>query len=238
MRLAGHAAAYPWPMSEVLTGKGPQPPSVYWIRRGLVVLVAVVLIGVLVWVFTPKGQPVTATPEATGSPSATESMATETPSADASPTASPSATDGTSPSSTPTASSAVAACEAIGVQLELTGFKSVKSGANQTFSVTAENNTALPCVMAIDADTFVLWVNSGKDPIWSTAHCEKWLPEVKKQTLKAGKAVEFKVTWKTFRSAEGCKTVSGSLGAGTYVATATYLKDSTRQLAFQITKGS
>ena len=59
-------------MSEVLTGKGPQPPSVYWIRRGLVALIAVVVIGLLIWAFTPKNQPTTATPAATTpAPSAT-----------------------------------------------------------------------------------------------------------------------------------------------------------------------
>ena len=50
-------------MSEVLTGKGPQPPVVYWIRRGLVVLVAVIVVGLLVWAFLPKGeQPTTGVP--------------------------------------------------------------------------------------------------------------------------------------------------------------------------------
>lgn len=225
-------------MSDVLTGKGPQPPQVYWIRRLLVLLVAVVVVSVLVWAFLPKGQPVTATPEASDTPTATETVASETPSPSSSTSTSSSTEPSPSASATPTASAGTATCEAIGVQLELSGFKSVKSGATQTFSVTAENNTALPCVMAINADTFVLRVNSGKDPIWSTAHCEKWLPEVKKQTLEAGKAVEFKVTWKTFRSAEGCKQAKSVLGAGTYVATATYLKDSTRQMAFQLTKAS
>ena len=215
-------------MSEVLTGKGPQPPVVYWIRRGLVALVAVVVVGLLIWALTPKGQSTTAIPEPAGTPTPTAPVSSPTPSSTASgqePTPSP------SPSAT-----APEACEPIGVQLELTGFKSVKSGGKQTFVVTAENNTALPCVMEITKNTFVLRVASGTDPVFSTAHCEKWLPTVKKQTLKAGASVEFKVDWQTFRSAEGCRQAKSLLGAGTYVATAVYKESSTTRMAFALTK--
>jgi hypothetical protein len=214
-------------MSEVLTGKGPQPPSVYWIRRGLVALIAVVVIGLLIWAFTPKNQP-TATPAAsTPAPSATVPSPSGSPSA--SPSGSPS--ESASPSST-----APTACEPIGVQLTVAGFKSVKADGKQTFSVTAENNTALPCVMEITNATFLLRVASGADLIWSTGHCDKWLPEVKKQTLKAGASVEFKVPWGLHRSSEGCKQAKGNLGAGTYIANALYRETSTDKFVFTITK--
>lgn len=218
-------------MSEVLTGKGPQPPVVYWIRRGLVVLVAVIVVGLLVWAFLPKGeQPTTGVPAPADTP--TDVASDPAPS----PSGSPSddmPTPSTSPSGSPAAPTA---CEPIGVQLDLKGFRSVKSGGKQTFSVTAENNTALPCVMEIAPASFVLRVASGSDPVFSTAHCDKWLPEVKKQTLKAGATVEFKVEWTTFRSAQGCKQAKSLLGAGTYVATAAYQKSATKRFAFALTK--
>lgn len=210
-------------MTEVLSGKGPQPPHVYWIRRALVALLAVVVVGLLVWALVPRNQPTTATPEPAGLPSASTPAPAQTPSAPASPSAS------ASPSST-----APTACEAVGVQLTVTGFQSVKTGSKQTFSVTAENNSALPCVMQLTQDTFTLRVVSGNDPIWSTAHCEKWLPEVKKHTLKAGAGVEFKVEWGLYRSAEGCKQAKAILGAGTYVATAAYRESATDRFAFVI----
>lgn len=141
-----------------------------------------------------------------------------------------------SSSGSPTATSTgPTACEAIGVQLTLEGFRSVKTGSRQVFSVTAENNTALPCIMEINKDTFVLQVSSGDDQIWSTAHCEKWLPAVKKQTLKAGASIEFKVGWALYRSAEGCKQAKSVLGAGTYVGAAAYRQTATDRLAFVIT---
>lgn len=216
-------------MSEVLTGKGPQPPVVYWIRRGLVALIAVVVVGLLVWAFMPKNQPSVATPEPAGSPTPAATQSSPAPST------SPSGGVEPTPSPSPSAT-APGACEPIGVQLDLKGFKSVKSGKKQTFIVTAENNTALPCVMEITKDTFVLRVTSGTDPVFSTAHCEKWLPTVKKQTLKAGASVEFKVDWQTFRSAQGCRQAKSLLGAGTYVATAAYKETSTARMAFQLTK--
>lgn len=218
-------------MSEVLTGKGPQPPVVYWIRRGLVVLVAVIVVGLLVWAFLPKGEQPTA-----GVPVPADTPTDVTSEPAPSPSGSPSddmPTPGTSPSGSAAAPSA---CEPIGVQLDLKGFRSVKSGGKQTFSVTAENNTALPCVMEITPATFVLRVASGNDPVFSTAHCDKWLPEVKKQTLKAGAAVEFKVEWTTFRSAQGCRQAKSLLGAGTYVATAAYQESATKRFAFMLTK--
>ena len=223
-------------MSDVLTGKGPQPPRVYWIRRGLVAVAGIVLIVLLVWAFGPKGGPTQAVP-AGESPSVaptttTPESATPTPSPASS---SPSATPSRTPSATPSPT-APTACEPIGVQLELKGFSSVKADGKQTFMVTVENNTAMPCVLAIGKDNFVLRVNSGSDPIWSTAHCEKWLPTVKKQTLKAGATVEFPVAWDLFRSTAGCKQVEGQLGAGTYVATAAYAETSTVRFPFAIKK--
>lgn len=210
-------------MSEVLTGKGPQPPRVYWIRRGLVAVVAIAIIAALVWAFTPKNQPTTATP-ATTSPAPAETLV--------SPTASPTG------STLPTADSSTAAptaCEPIGVQLSVAGFKSVKNTGKQVFSVTAENNTAMPCVMEITGDTFRLRVTSGADLIWSTAHCAKWLPDVKKQTLQAGKSLEFKIEWTLYRSAEGCKQAKSLLGVGTYVAQANYRETATGRFVFVVT---
>ncbi len=216
-------------MSEVLTGKGPQPPVVYWIRRLLVLVVAVIVVGSLVWAFMPKGEP-----PAAGVPADTPSAA---PSESAAPSDSPSGGDlpTTSPSSAPSGSAEVEACEPIGVQLDLIGFRSVKSGGKQTFSVTAENNTTTPCVMEITQATFVLRVVSGTDAIFSTAHCDMWLPEVQTQTLAAGATVEFKVAWTTFRSAQGCKQAKALLGAGTYVATAAYKETATDRFAFLLT---
>jgi cytoskeletal protein RodZ len=213
-------------MSEVLTGKGPQPPRVYWIRRGLVALVAVAIIGALVWVFTPKNQPTTATPAT--SPAPAETLVSPT----AAPTVSPSATDLPTPDSS---TAAPTACDPIGVQLAVEGFKSVKNTGKQVFSVTAENNTSMPCVMEITNDTFRLRVTSGKDLIWTTTHCAKWLPEVKKQTLQAGKNVEFKVNWSMHRSADGCKQAKALLGAGTYIAQANYRETAVDRFVFAVT---
>ncbi|MBK8448138.1 MAG: hypothetical protein IPL41_16035 [Micropruina sp.] len=213
-------------MSEVLTGKGPQPPSVYWVRRGLVALAAVVIIGLLVWAFVPKNQPTTATPAGTATPTAIGTQSAPVPS----PTATASEGGATPTSTAPTV------CDPIGVQLSVEGFKSVKADAKQVFSVTVENNTAMPCVMQINKDTFRLRVASGADLIWSTGHCAEWLPEVKQQTLKAGGTVEFKVNWGLHRSADGCKQAKSLLGAGTYVATALYRDTSTGRFTFTIAK--
>lgn len=218
-------------MSEVLTGKGPQPPQVYWLRRGIVALLAIVVVGLLVWAFIPKGGPTAGVPQNTESPapSPTASSATTAPSASPSGTSTSSSVPSASPATT-----APTACEPIGVQLTVAGFKSIKTTGKQVFSVTAENNTAEPCVMEITPETFRLRVTSGADLIWSTAHCDKWLPEVKKQTLAAGKSVEFKANWTATRSAEGCKLAKAKLRAGTYVAQATYAENAYGRFTFTL----
>lgn len=59
---------------------------------------------------------------------------------------------------------------------------------------------------------------------------------MKKQTLKAGASVEFKVPWGLYRSADGCEQAKSKLGAGTYSATALYRESSSDRFVFTITK--
>ncbi|MCW5951517.1 MAG: hypothetical protein KIT69_04610 [Propionibacteriaceae bacterium] len=194
-------------MGSLLHPVGPEEPRVYWVRRSLVVVVAVALVVALAWLVWPKEPTVSAVPPPT-SPTSTPSVTT-TPS-----TPAPSS----SPSPTPTGP---VACDPTLMKLGVAGFQKVKVGAKDTaFTLTVTNNTKVACILTISPKTYKLTVTSGKDRIWSTADCEKWLP-AKEMTLDAGATHEFGVKWTLRRSSEGCKLAKDKLKPGTYVATGT-----------------
>ncbi len=195
---------------------GPQTPRTYWIRRGAVVLAAVLLVWFISSLF-PKSDGVVAVP------SVTPSVSTPVTSASVSAAASVSASPSTSVSVSPTGPQA---CDPLNVEVGIAGFRSVAVGSKQPFKLSIGNNTAVSCILDLKSSTFGLKVTSGTDRIWSTADCPKLVP-VKKTTLKAGKAYEFTIEWPGQRSQPGCVLVDKDLGVGTYVATANYAEQAT-----------
>lgn len=192
-------------MGSVLHPAGGRPAAVYWARRALVLLILIALVAGIVWLFWPKAAtPVAATP-ATGSVS-------PKPSASA-----PAQT----PSEAPTTPSAPTACAAESLSASLAGYGTVKAGGKQPFKLTLTSQADADCLLDAKTGTFELAVNSGTDRIWTTDHCAKLLPG-KTLTLTKGKAIELSIDWPVKRSAKGCKTTKDALGAGTYVAKATY----------------
>jgi hypothetical protein len=208
-------------MGSLLHPVGSQPSGIYWARRGALVLAVVLVVAALVFVFRPQpSDPVAAVPAPESvTPAATQ---TESPSTSATPSASP----------TPTGP---VACDASNSQLRLAGYQKVKQNAKQSFRLSLTNNSALPCVLDLKPATFTLAVVSGTDQIWTTEHCDTWVPS-HKQSLKAGKAYEFAVTWPVTRSAAGCKTAKSVPGVGTYVANATFASDAKARQVFVVTK--
>lgn len=210
-------------MGSVLHPVGPEEPRVYWIRRAAVVVVAVLLVGLLWWIW-PKPATVSAVPEASPAASA------GTPSA----VATPLNTEPASPSASPTPTGPQP-CQAASVQLSIVGFQKVKVSAKQVFTLTATNTGTDPCVLAIGPANASVTVSSGSDRIWSTADCDKWLPS-KKMMLKSQATHEFSVTWPLRRSSSVCKLSKAELAPGTYVAKAVFAQVSTAQQAMILTK--
>lgn len=209
-------------MGSLLHPAGSQPAKVYWARRGAVLLAVVAVIAALVFVFRPQpSAPVAATPE-TPSVAPATSAPTVTPSASDSPTASP----------TPTGP---VACDATNSRLALAGYQKVKQDGKQQFTLAVTNSGKETCVLDLKPSTFSLTVASGRDKIWTTGDCDKWVPS-HKGSLKAGAAYEFGITWPVVRSAPGCKTVKSLLGTGTYVADAAFTADAKARQVFVVAK--
>ncbi|PFG17707.1 hypothetical protein ATK74_2280 [Propionicimonas paludicola] len=199
-------------MGSVLHPVGERPAAVYWLRRALVLLVPLALIVGLVWLFLPKGPaPLAAAPPTRpASPSAPITTPAQT--AAQTPTAS---------ASTPSTPVAPTACAAESLSASLAGYGTVKAGGTQPFKLTLTSQADADCLFDAEVGTVELAVSSGADRIWTTDHCAKLLPG-KTLTLSKGKPVELGIDWPVKRSAKGCKTTKDVLGAGTYVATATY----------------
>jgi len=208
-------------MGSVLHPVGPQAPGVYWVRRALVLLVLLAVVSLVVWALWPKPAAITAVPAPT---------TTQTAASAESPASTPAATP--SPSPTPTGP---VACEPGATKLAISGYKRVKAGAKQVFSLSATNRGEAACILAVKPATTELTVTSGKDRIWSTADCDAWLPS-KTVTLKPGAVHEFSITWPTKRSQKECKTSKDAVRPGTYVGTASYRESSTARQVMLITK--
>ena len=218
-------------MGSVLHPVGPEQSSVYWRRRALVLVLALVVVVALVvgvwWAWPGKGAVSAVPPPPSSTPSVQPSSTPASSSAKPSPTATPTATA--------TAPAAPTACDPASVKLGVKGFARVKLSGKQQFALTVTNSGKVACNLTVNADSYTLTVKSGKDRIWSTADCAKWLPS-KKLTVKPSAAYEFKVTWPLVRSKASCKTTKDPLNAGTYVATALFRGTASARQVIRLTK--
>jgi hypothetical protein len=223
-------------MSSLLRPVGHLPASVYWFRRGLVLVVLVVLLVLLGRLFGGGGNG--------GDPQNSAATGPEqTPSSQ--PTAGPTTTPSTRPSTvrTPGGSASTPVTPVTPKDLQCTGndvrvdvqpsSRSVASGTPLNFVV---QFTTLrdECKASLDPTVLSVSVVSGKDQIWSTTQCEQVIPRAT-LVLAKGKQASSTVPWDGRRSAPGC--LPGQLQAkpGTYVAKAVYNGTASAGQAFQIT---
>lgn len=207
-------------MGSLLQPVGAQPRWVYWARRAVVLLALAAVVGIGFVLFRPPDDPnIAAVP---AGPSSTTPSQT--------PSTTPSATESSSP--TPTGP---VACDKTNTGVDLAAYKKVKQDAKQPFRIAVTNTGGVACVLDLTAANFSLTVTSGKDRIWTTADCAKWVP-AKKQTLKQQKAYEFTIEWGVDRSGSGCKLAKSLLNPGTYVATALFAESVKSRQVFVITK--
>ncbi|WP_309708388.1 hypothetical protein [Pseudolysinimonas sp.] len=134
-------------MSSVRNPVGPQPPSVYWRRRLLVLigLIAVVVIIVLIIVRPGADNTGAATPTPTNSAS-----------------------------STPVAGEAGDPCNPAVIQLEpITDSVSYASGVQPQISMSITNTGSVACTLDVGTSEQVYFIVSGSDPIWNSRDCQQ-----------------------------------------------------------------
>jgi hypothetical protein len=134
-------------MSTVRNPVGPQPPSVYWRRRLLVLLglIAVIVIIVLI-VARPGG----------------ENTGTATP------------TPTTSASNTPEPGEEGEACNPAVIELEpITDSASYAAGVQPQISMSITNTGSVSCTLDVGTSEQVYFIVSGSDPIWNSRDCQQ-----------------------------------------------------------------
>jgi hypothetical protein len=200
---------------------GPQPPSVYW-RRRLLVLGSVVLLIVLIvlTVNTLKsgdgGQPVAGSGSPTTRPAPSTSTRPSTTPRPSSSSRSPSPSHSSrhttpKPSPTPTPTCSVAA-----LHLQAGTTRSTyKVGDEPTLQLKVTNPGPGPCAQDLADKQVELRVYNGESRIWGSHDCSIQ-PGKDVRTLMPNKAVIVSLKWRGLSSTPGCKGTRQRVGAGTY----------------------
>ncbi|MGC4937596.1 hypothetical protein [Kribbella sp. DT2] len=236
-------------MSSMLRPVGHLPASVYWFRRGLLLLalvVVLVLFGRLIGGGGDKPENTAAngpqqgeTPAGPVDPTSTPSTDEQTPGKTPPPTAQPTDKPTTKPTGkpstpeTPKTPEPPKECTGRDVRVAvLPAVRSVKTGGSLNFAVQL-SAVRDECKAAIDPTLLSLTITSGADQIWSTTQCEQTVPRATFLVAK-GKQSTSTVAWDGRRSGPGCLPGQPQAKPGTYVAKAVYDGQASAAQAFYI----
>lgn len=200
-------------MSSLMNPVGPEPASVYW-RRRIVVILGVLVVLFLVWtLIKPDGAPTSAAADA--SPSALPTLAT------------------TSPSPSVSAASA-APCEDTNISVTVTSEQSAfPIGTPASFVMKISNTGTVACTRDVGPAANTFTVTSGGFDVWSSDACAP-SSENQVEEIPAGEAFAVKGTWDGSVSSNGCGPSAAPAEAGAYQVVATNGQVSSEPLSFTI----
>ncbi|MFC0626931.1 hypothetical protein [Kribbella deserti] len=207
-------------MSSLLRPVGHLPANVYWFRRGLLLVALFALIFVLLRVLGGGGDE---------DPKQASSGVTTTP------TSTPTAGSGTgTPTSTATTTPGeVGRCAGSDIRIGVApGTRTILAGGTLNFGIVIGALSG-SCKAEIDPTRLTLTVMSGKDRIWTSAHCQK---AVTKTTATLADKLDYTGTirWDGRRSVPGCTPGQPIARPGTYTAQAEYDGRASAIQAFRI----
>ncbi|MGD9956894.1 MAG: hypothetical protein AB7O74_00515 [Candidatus Nanopelagicales bacterium] len=192
-------------MSTLLHPVGSKPPSTYWVRRALVLIVVVALVlGIRQLFFSGDGK-ATASPDPSQSSSAAP---------DPTPSTSKSSTASAKPSTS--ASSGTGACKNNQIKVTAsTDAASYQVGATPRLRMRIQNISSSACKRDIGSKSNELIITSGTARVWSSDDCN---PGGSSQvvTLKPDQSYSVDVTWLGRLSQKGCPPDQPIAEAGTY----------------------
>lgn len=187
-------------MSSLLNPVGPEPASVYWRRRIIVILGVLVVLGLLWWLISPGGSSAPASSSAT--PSALPTLVTMTPSA--------------SSSASPSASVSGAPCLDSDIAVTVTTEQQAYTIGNPVAFVMKISNTGTaPCTRDVGPAANTFSVTSGGFDVWSSDACTG-TGESQEEEIPAGEAFAVKGTWDGTVTSNGCGASATPAQAGAY----------------------
>ena len=229
-------------MSSLLRPVGDLPPSVYWVRRALLAAAAILVLVLLSRMLGGGDQKPTAASAPADTPSVPVSVSEDSagPPGTLTSTPAPSTPAGTAtskpPSVKPTSAKPVddGRCAAGSVRVSVAPTaRQVSAGRPLNVQVSLSTARADGCAAAVDPARLVVTVTSGKDRIWTTAHCGKAIARAT-LALAAGKPSTSTVTWDGRRSAAKCPAGQATARPGTYVVQAAYAGTLSTLQAFRV----
>lgn len=188
-------------MSSFLSPIGPEPPTVYWIRRGAIILVILTLLVGLWWLFGSLR----------GGSGATSAGSSSEPSSSASSEVDPTAQE-SSESPASAASSAVTEvleCADSAIKVEATTDASTyRVGSTPKLTLTITNTGEVACKRDVGPKANELEITSGGFHVWSSDDCNA-SNKSKVSTLQPGDKVASSITWNGRLSQKGCPNGEG-----------------------------
>lgn len=216
---------------------GDASANTYWLRRGVLIAVAIGLILALIWgvgqLFGPSST--TGTPQNSAGvqvdpADSTDPTAGDPTAGDPQPAPADAATDTGTEAAPAPAPTEPGSCRVNSLSARVEGANPLPVGEAAAFKITIVTAQDV-CVLDLGVEPVQLAITSGNDQIWSTASCPEWRPGGQ-FTLTPDQPAAFEIGWPN-RRADGCGLVDAQLGAGTYVASFTLGQHTTR-FVFQI----
>jgi len=221
---------------------GPQPPSVYWRRRFVVIATAVLLLLLIGLTIHAMTSGAAGRPDAAGH--SRPARLTRTSSSQAPSTRHHSAASSRTPGSTAparhrhpghaghpanghhgtgsttaavsTSSAPPPACTPTQLAVQAAvGQSTYHVGDKPVVMLQVTNTGATPCVQDLADKQIVLKVYNGESRVWGSHDCEIQ-PGTDERVLEVGRAVRVSITWSGLTSEPGCRGTRQRVGAGTY----------------------
>lgn len=207
-------------VSGVAHPMGPEPPWVYWLRRGIIVLAVLTLIVGAYWLISGRGSSNTASSSVTVAPTAEPSAA---PAASSSATAEP---------ATPTD----CVDSAIVVEASTDSSKYVVGDSPQ-LTLTIGNIGDVSCLRDVGPKANELEITSGGYHVWSSDDCNA-SNKSKIAVLKPGEKVASSITWDGKTTQKGCPAAGKVAKQGRYDLIARNGSVKSDKAKFSLTKKS
>lgn len=195
-------------MNALLHPVGRHPARVYWVRRGVLLVLGVLVLAVT-WTLARSGAGLPAGPQDAAA-MAGDQAAPEAP-----------------------AGPGACAPADLAVTLVADG-RTYPAGAEPSFTVSVTNVGEAPCTADVGSAQQRLTVTSGSDRIWSSADCPADVPAESLMLLEPGARSDSVVRWTRVRSAEGCPADLPAPLPGTYSAVVEMLGATSAAAVFEL----
>lgn len=223
-------------MSSSLQPRGPLPARVYWVRRLIVVGVAVLLVVLVAQLLGGSSD------GASESEGQAATVSTET-STETSETTSPTST--TKPRTTKPRGAKEkprtrlarpdGPCEDSDVLVEPVVGETPEAGRDVRIRLRLRTREAAACTWQVSRDTVTVSITSGDDDIWSSRECPKAIP-TEDVVLRSAKATRVVIAWNARRSDDECSEYTNWAMPGWYHVQAAALAGEPTDVAFELVR--